>query len=108
MIGGMRYVKLASVAANGSTFKEIDIGTTTGGMGNLFGNVGALADPTSNTYYNAGSKHVCDSQRNCFYDINSYYPRYVEVFQNRLFCAGFSSTPSTVWFSDAGEPRVSH
>ena len=99
------YVKLASVAANGSTFQEIDIGTTTGGMGNLFGNVGALADPTSNTYYNLGVSTYATAGGTVFYDINSYYPRYVEVFQNRLFCAGFSSTPSTVWFSDTGEPE---
>lgn len=32
-------------------------------------------------------------------------PRYLEVFQNRLMMSGFSLYPSTVWFSDVGEPE---
>lgn len=32
-------------------------------------------------------------------------PRYLEIFNNQLFMAGFSATPSTVWFSDIGEPE---
>lgn len=32
-------------------------------------------------------------------------PRYIELFNNQLFMAGFSSQQSTVWFSDIGEPE---
>ena len=33
------------------------------------------------------------------------YPRYTEVFNNQLFMAGFSTAPSTFWWSDIGEPE---
>lgn len=39
------------------------------------------------------------------YDVTNYYPRYLEIFANRLFLAGFSLTPSLVWFSDSAEPE---
>lgn len=32
-------------------------------------------------------------------------PRYLEIYQNRLFMAGFSSMPSAVYFSELGEPE---
>lgn len=32
-------------------------------------------------------------------------PRYIEIFNNQLFMAGFSSLPSTAYFSDIGEPE---
>lgn len=32
-------------------------------------------------------------------------PKYMEIFNNQLFMAGFSSQLSTVWFSDIGEPE---
>lgn len=35
----------------------------------------------------------------------SYIPKYLEVNQNIMFMAGFSSAPSTVWFSDVGQPE---
>ena len=38
-------------------------------------------------------------------DMVNYFPQYLEIYQNRLFLAGFSSSPSTVWFSDIGEPE---
>lgn len=32
-------------------------------------------------------------------------PRYLEIFNNQLFMAGFSTMPSVVWWSDIGEPE---
>lgn len=32
-------------------------------------------------------------------------PRYLDIYQNRLFMAGFSSVPSSVYFSELGEPE---
>lgn len=32
-------------------------------------------------------------------------PRYLEVYNNQMIYAGFSGTPSTVWFSEIGEPE---
>jgi hypothetical protein len=36
----------------------------------------------------------------------TYTPKYIEVSQNVMFSAGFSAQPSTVWFSELGEPEV--
>ncbi len=38
----------------------------------------------------------------CFGD--TYAPKYLEVDNNVMFYAGFSSSPSTVWYSEVGEP----
>jgi hypothetical protein len=40
----------------------------------------------------------------CWYDTNT--PKYIDVNQNVMFMSGFSNTPSTVWFSEVGEPEV--
>lgn len=32
-------------------------------------------------------------------------PRWLEIYNNQLFMAGFSNTPSVIWFSDIGEPE---
>ena len=36
---------------------------------------------------------------------NTNTPKYIENFQNSLVAAGFSNTPSTVWFSNLAEPE---
>lgn len=36
----------------------------------------------------------------------SYIPKYIEQNNNVMFSAGFSSAPSTVWFSDIGAPET--
>lgn len=40
----------------------------------------------------------------CWFDTNT--PKYIEVNQNVMFSAGFSNTPSTVWFSEIGQPEI--
>lgn len=39
--------------------------------------------------------------------LNNYelLPRFLEVYNNQLFMAGFSAAPSTFWWSDIGEPE---
>ncbi len=32
-------------------------------------------------------------------------PKYLELYNNQMFFSGFNATPSTVWFSDIGEPE---
>ncbi len=36
----------------------------------------------------------------------TYTPKYIEVNNNTMFAAGFSSAPSSVWFSEVGEPEA--
>lgn len=38
-----------------------------------------------------------------FFDTN--IPKYIEINQNRMFLSGMSNSPSTVWFSELGEPE---
>lgn len=102
------YVKVNSVASNGSTSQNVEIGASLGSISDLFNNVGKLPDPQVNNNYQLGSTLAFAGVNGMSlntYIVNKYYPRYLEVFQNRLFCAGFSATPSTVWFSTTGEPE---
>lgn len=36
----------------------------------------------------------------------TYTPKFIELNNNQMFMAGFSSAPSTVWFSETAEPEV--
>lgn len=36
----------------------------------------------------------------------TYTPRYIEISDNRMMTAGFSAAPSSIWFSETGEPEV--
>lgn len=36
----------------------------------------------------------------------TYTPKYIEVDQNIMFSAGFSSAPSTLWYSEVGSPET--
>lgn len=36
----------------------------------------------------------------------TFTPKYIEVDQNIMFMAGFSSAPSTLWYSEVGEPET--
>jgi hypothetical protein len=37
---------------------------------------------------------------------STYTPKYIEVDQNIMFMSGFSSAPSTLWYSEVGEPET--
>ena len=97
------YTLLENVAASGSTQTSYTFGTAQGMT--TTANAGAISTSQEYQNFNFGLG-VSTSQR--FYysaNFNNNYPSYLEVYQNRLFLAGFSSTPSTVWFSDVGEPE---
>lgn len=70
--------------------------------------VGSSAPITRSYYSGSGASAVVSnfSAQASIADImTQFYPRYTEVYQNRLMLAGFSSQPSTVWFSDIAEPE---
>lgn len=39
----------------------------------------------------------------CWFETNT--PKYLDINQNSMFMSGFSNAPSTVWFSELGEPE---
>lgn len=91
---------------NSATVMAIPMGSTLAGLTYLIGNVGALPDPAINSLRPLGlslSVGAFNIVNNVV--IAPYNPQYLEVYQNRLFLAGFSSTPSTSWFSEVGEPE---
>jgi hypothetical protein len=92
----------------GQTIMPISLGSTTGGVTHLTGNLGTLPDQVTNLRFALGftayiTSFVPGEISNV--QINPFIPRFLETYQNRLFCAGFSSAPSTVWFSDLAEPE---
>ena len=52
------------------------------------------------TYATAGSAY------GMIYDPTLFVPKYLEIYNNQLMMAGFSGSPSTVWFSEVGEPEA--
>lgn len=97
---------ISNTPASGSTITWLVAGTSTGGQSFIQLNTGPF--PTNNIYQFFGLTAVSTQvaqPKNIEFDIVHYYPRFNEIYENRLFLSGFSSTPSTVWFSDTGEPE---
>ena len=76
--------------------------------------LGTLNQLKSIVYSNTSASYIISSAVPSTYTFNDSYanlvqgdflPRYLAVYDNRLFSAGFSATPSTVWFSDVKEPE---
>lgn len=105
---------------NNSNFRSIV--TNNGPLANPYTNqyltlgltLGSLNQYKSIVYANNSASYVIGTTAPASYSfIDSYantyqmpfLPQYLSVFDNRLFCAGFSSAPSTVWFSDVKEPE---
>lgn len=103
------YTFLNSVPVSGSTVTTFPVGTTFSfaTLSFLSANSGKLPNPISSQYEAAIGFTLTDTVytniRQGVY--TNYYPQFLEVYDNRLFCAGFSATPSTVWFSDVKEPE---
>jgi hypothetical protein len=101
---------IRTIPASGSTITWVVSGSTAGGQSLLQSN-GGVFPPTTNYvplgFTNGVNAQVLDSGgiQQGHIDITSYYPRYLEIYQNRLFSAGFSLAPSFVWFSDVAEPE---
>ncbi len=116
-----QFTKLASYPASGSTLTHIPLGTTGGvtGWAGMAQNAGQVANPYANQYAVLGMTFGPQQNIDFYRDTQTalklqgypkpnrpaFFPQYLAVFDNRLFCAGFSSSPSTVWFSDVQEPE---
>lgn len=108
------YVKLVDTPASGSTITWVELGSTTGGQSLMWTNsLGILPDPIVQGYVPLGITYGVttviggpgsDKYISSFL-YNQTFPSFLEVYSNRLFSAGFSSSPSTVWFSDLDEPE---
>lgn len=96
-----------SVTGTGVTVTNIWLGTTFGGLTDFTTN--NYPPPANPDYISMGISYtiLTDPIQNgvTAISIGSYSPQFLEIYQNRLFMAGFSSTPSTVWFSDVAEPE---
>jgi hypothetical protein len=103
------YLYLGNYPASGSTTTDIPIGTSLGGISAMFAGAFPLASQVNNSYITLGetfatfgsvigtaTAHLTDFR---------YYPQFIEAYQNRLFCAGFSAAPSLVHYSESGEPE---
>lgn len=90
---------LKSIAPSGSTF--------TVGTYDAFGFSGNFGQSQPGTSFLPMGFTLKASGQNSVYnfDVAGIYPRYIETYSNRLFIAGFSAIPSTVYFSDVGEPE---
>lgn len=117
------FVKIGNYPASGSTVSYVPIGTTFANAKQLGNNIGPLANPFSNQYMPLGVTFG-EVKPSYYYPNNfstapvaeraqgyphlyetRFYPQYLAVFDNRLFCAGFSAAPSSVYFSDVKEPE---
>lgn len=93
---------LNTTSASGSTLTWVQFGTSDTSNVSLLVNNGsayanlydALGTPVGMTLTFGASKYIA---------VSDFYPRYLETYQNRLVAAGFSQSPSDVWFSDTGE-----
>jgi hypothetical protein len=97
------YRYLLSATASGSTTTDVYINPSNG----ISLNVNTGAPPPDTTYSPLGFtiRNMANTKFVDEFEIVPFYPRFVEIHQNRLFSAGFSLQPSTVWFSDVGEPE---
>ncbi len=106
---------MQTISASGSTFTAFQLGVPASAQAALQANaIGAIESTVPNSYLPLGLTVLPGLQNQqtsygALYsietDIVNYVPRYLETYQNRLFLAGFSTTPSTVWFSDLAEPE---
>lgn len=104
-------VLISNTPASGTTFTWVQTGlgaslqgasfiALTGNLGTFYNDNGYL--PINGTFVVSQDGLI---QKQTQYDLTNYYPSYLEVYANTLFAAGFSATPSTVWFSDVTEPE---
>lgn len=64
-----------------------------------------LGETTLSSFIFKNSAGATITRTSVWVDTNQNQPRFSEINQNRLFMAGFSSAPSTVWFSELAEPE---
>ncbi len=104
------YGLLANYPATGATTR-IPLGSTSGYWRQMVNNGLPTVDPDlfinqvfgiTYIFNNIGSFAVRTLTE---IDVNQFVPRYLELFQNRLYAAGFSAALSSIYYSDVGEPE---
>lgn len=100
------YRRIQQTSASGSTTTDVLVGMSLG-SGQTLITANAGPQPPLTNYIPLGFtiQTSPDTQYVSEIDINPYFPKYIETYQNRLFSAGFSGALSNIWFSDAGEPE---
>lgn len=98
------YRLTGTTPASGSTITWMPVGVANGLAATMIGNY-PLPNTITKTYLPLGLTFVTTKNVVQETDLPSFYPRYLEVFSNRLFLAGFSAMPSSVYFSDVSEPE---
>lgn len=106
-VWNFNYSLLGSYPASGSTITELRLGTTTGGYLDLTNNIGAQPNLDSNDRTPLGATFVTPQNGGSVTEtaIGSFFPRFIEVYKERVFAGGFSAAPSTSFFTDVGEPE---
>lgn len=103
------YVLLGNFPASGSTFTDVSVGTTSpAGQAEMVQNIGLAPNTNSNNYFPLGvTLQLVPSTGNKVLEIDQpqFFPKYVSTHKDRIFASGFSASPSTVTFSDVGEPE---
>lgn len=99
------YVLTGSQASSGSTITWVSLGSSVGGQTYMTGNIGPSPDSITQSYFPLGFSATIANNNVTNISWANYYPSIVDTYLNRLMLAGFSATPSVVWFSDAGEPE---
>lgn len=99
---------------DGMTFLVVNFGSTVGGQTAMRLNTGEFPDPITNSYFPLGFTLMANGNSATpgspggnlnEIRLTSFHPQYITTYQNRLFLAGFSTAPSTVVYSDTGEPE---
>lgn len=109
-----KAIFLNTFPASGSTVTSVPVGTSVGNVSSVYNNIGSL---NQRAFQQLGSTTIgytgiVDSNQFAYIlnlstlDYTNYAPKFLEVYKNRLFLAGFSATPSNVWFSEVGEPEA--
>ena len=99
---GLPFRFFKSVAASGTSFLDISIGTTLGGESFIM--EGAL--PDVNSYISLGERPRSTSiQAATLTIVDALSPQYLELYSNRLFYSGSTLAQSTVYYSEVGEPE---
>jgi len=96
-----------------STFRFVgtDLSVASSGIG-FTGGVFPSGASGPNNYaffgetYATGGFNQTWGQSLAYVQPNAVVPSFTEIFQNRLFMAGLTGTPSTVWFSELAKPEL--
>lgn len=105
------YTFFRNMPLSGSTLVDFQFGTTAAGISTavMLGNNGSLPSVSNQQYLISFGLTLQINPANPPFvteiDLLPVYPKYLELYQNRLFASGFSGSASTIWYSDIAEPE---